>query len=52
VEKRGIDFRLTVSVGGVPIRPEDPFDIEKYLQLADEAMYRMKNNHHREIEED
>lgn len=51
VEKRGIDFRLTVSVGGVPIRPEDEFDIEKYLQLADEAMYRMKDNHHREIEE-
>ena len=52
VENRKIEFRLTVSVGGVPIRPEDTFDIEKYLQMADEAMYRMKDNHHRIIEEE
>lgn len=51
VEKRGIEFRLTVSVGGVPIRPEDEFDIEKYLQMADESMYRMKDNHHKIMEE-
>ncbi len=51
VQKRKIKFRLTVSVGGVPIRPEDEFDIEKYLQMADEAMYRMKDNHHRIIKE-
>ena len=52
VENRKIEFRLTVSVGGVPIRPEDTFDIEKYLQMADEAMYRMKDNHHKIIEEE
>ncbi len=52
VEKRGIDFHLTVSVGGVPIRPEDEFDIEKYLQMADESMYRMKNKHHKIMEEE
>ena len=52
VEKQGIDFRLTVSVGGVPIRPEEEFDIEKYLQLADESMYRMKDKHHKLMEEE
>jgi diguanylate cyclase (GGDEF)-like protein len=52
VEKRGIEFRLTVSVGGVPIRPEDEFDIEKYLQMADEYMYRMKDKHHKIMEEE
>ncbi len=52
VEKRNIKFRLTVSVGGVAIHPEDEFDIEKYLQMADEAMYRMKDNHHKIIEEE
>ena len=51
VEKMGIHFPLTVSVGGVLIRPEDAFDIEKYLQMADEAMYRMKDKHHKIMEE-
>ena len=50
VEKRGIEFRLTVSIGGVPIRPEDEFEIEKYLQMADEFMYRMKDKHHKNME--
>ncbi len=52
VEKRGIDFRLTVSIGGVEIRPEDAFDIEKHLQMADAFMYHMKDKHHRIIEEE
>ena len=52
VEKQGIEFHLTVSVGGVPIRPEAEFDIEKYLQMADEAMYRMKDKHHKNMEEE
>lgn len=51
-EHLNIDFRLTVSIGGVLIRPEDDIDIEKYLQMADISMYRMKDDHHRIIEEE
>lgn len=49
VMKRNITFRLTVSVGGVLIHPEDDIDIERYLQMADDDMYHVKNAHHEEI---
>ena len=49
VKKRGIKFRLTISVGSVRVRPDESYDIEKYLQLADEDMYEIKNAHHKEI---
>lgn len=49
VKKRGIAFRLTISVGSVLVKPEEDYDIEKYLQMADEAMYEIKNAHHKEI---
>ncbi len=49
VKKRGITFRLTISVGSVLVKPEEDYGIEKYLQMADEAMYDIKNAHHKEI---
>lgn len=50
VKKRGIDFRLTISVGSVLVRPGDTLEIEKYLQMADKDMYEIKRAHHEEIE--
>lgn len=49
VKKRGITFRLTISVGSVMVRPEEDYGIEKYLQMADEVMYEIKDAHHKEI---
>ncbi len=51
VERREIKFRLTISIGSVRLRPDENIDIEKYLQMADEAMYRVKDVHHRLLEE-
>lgn len=51
VEKREIKFPLMISVGSVKVRPEDTVEIEKYMQMADEDMYRIKNAHHRKMEQ-
>ena len=51
VKSRGITFRLTISVGSVLVQPEDDIEIEKYLQMADEDMYHVKNMHHKMHEE-
>ncbi len=50
VHRREIEFRLTISVGGVKIMPDGDCDIEKYLQMADKDMYRMKDIHHKIVE--
>ena len=49
--KRGIGFPLTISIGCALVRPEDTMEIEKYLQIADEDMYEIKQAHHKAIEE-
>ncbi|MBQ8798496.1 MAG: GGDEF domain-containing protein [Lachnospiraceae bacterium] len=50
VKKRGIEFRLTISVGSTLVQPGDTLEIEKYLQVADKDMYEIKRAHHEEIE--
>ena len=46
VKKRGIDFRLTISVGSTLVLPGDTLEVEKYLQMADKDMYDIKRAHH------
>lgn len=50
VERRGITFNLTVSIGVALVKPDEKYDIEKYLQMADIEMYSEKKEHHRKIE--
>ncbi len=52
VKKRGIEFRLTISVGSALVRPGELLEIEKYLQMADKDMYEIKRAHHEEIEKE
>lgn len=52
VKKRGIEFRLTVSIGSTRVEPGDTIEIEKYLQLADEDMYEVKDAHHKDAEKE
>lgn len=49
-KKRGIEFPLTISIGCAQVNPEDTMEIEKYLQVADEDMYDIKEAHHQKIE--
>jgi len=44
-----LQFDMTVSVGFVIIRPEDSFDIDDYIQCADDFMYEEKEKAHRAV---
>lgn len=46
VKNRQIKFELTMSIGGVYIKPGDKYDLNESLQKADENMYKMKEKHH------
>lgn len=48
IEKRKIAFPLSVSIGYAKIYPEDEFDIERSVQKADQFMYSVKEEHHKE----
>ena len=52
VKERRIAFRLTISIGSVLIHPEDDVEIEEYLQLADDDMYKVKAMHHKRLEKE
>ena len=51
IKKRGIEFPLTISIGCAQVNREDTMEIEKYLQIADEDMYEIKQAHHKALEE-
>ena len=42
-----LPFRLSVSVGYVIIDPENTLENEEYFRMADEAMYEMKREAHK-----
>ncbi|MCR5271399.1 MAG: GGDEF domain-containing protein [Lachnospiraceae bacterium] len=44
IESDKIDFPLTISTGGTIVYPDEVFDIEKCIKLADDTMYEMKKN--------
>lgn len=44
IEKRKIEFPLSVSIGYSIIRPNDGVDLERHLQKADENMYSEKHS--------
>ena len=46
-EELNMPFRLGVSVGYDIIDPENTLEYEKYFRMADEAMYDMKREAHR-----
>ena len=47
-EELNMPFRLGVSVGYVIIDPENTLEYEEYFRMADEAMYDMKREAHKE----
>lgn len=48
--KRNIAFTLKLSIGGVVLEPGGELDMESELHRADEVMYSIKKEHHREID--
>ena len=46
-EELNTPFRLSVSVGYVIIDPENTLENEEYFRMADEAMYDMKREAHK-----
>ena len=46
-EELNMPFRLGVSVGYVIIDPENTLEYEEYFRMADEAMYDMKRETHK-----
>ena len=46
-EELNLPFRLSVSVGYVIIDPENTLENEEYFRMADEAMYEMKREAHK-----
>lgn len=51
VEQRQLEFSLTMSVGGIQLKPGEEFRLNDCIQKADEFMYRVKKEHHRNAEE-
>ena len=47
-EDLNLPFRLSVSVGYVIIDPENKLGNEEYFRMADEAMYEMKQEAHKQ----
>lgn len=50
VERRKIDFPLSISIGGVHLERGEAFRLGESLQKADDFMYRVKEKHHKEID--
>jgi diguanylate cyclase (GGDEF)-like protein len=46
-QELGLPFRLSVSVGYVVVDPDNTLGNEEYFRMADEAMYEMKKEAHR-----
>jgi len=45
-----IPFPLTMSIGGTLIPPTDDIDLERFISVADETMYQMKEYKHQQIQ--
>ena len=43
-------FPLSISIGTARMLPEDTMDITEYLQIADDDMYEIKQEHHKKME--
>lgn len=46
-----LDFPLSVSIGCVYVNPKDDREIEDFVQIADEAMYKVKQDAHMRLKE-
>lgn len=46
-----LDFPLSVSVGCVYVNPKDDRNIERFVQFADEAMYKVKQEAHMRLKD-
>jgi len=44
-----IPFPLTMSIGGTLIPPTDDIDLERFISVADETMYQMKEYKHQQM---
>ncbi|MCH5341271.1 MAG: GGDEF domain-containing protein [Acetatifactor sp.] len=50
VEKRQIAFDLGLSIGVAKLEPDEEINFENALRQADQSMYAIKKEHHREID--
>ncbi len=50
VERRHIPFELSLSIGYTKLEPGGEINLESDLQRADQLMYAIKKEHHREID--
>ena len=50
MKKRDLKFPLSISIGTARMLPEDTMDITEYLQIADDDMYEIKQEHHKKME--
>lgn len=48
--RRRVPFKLSISIGMAFVRPDESEAIEKYLQMADADMYREKDKHHSDMD--
>lgn len=46
-KKRELPYTLTLSMGGLQLKPGDVFNLAESIQCADDNMYHMKQIHHR-----
>lgn len=49
VKKRGLEFPLSISIGAARMKKGDTIEIIEYLQMADDDMYEIKQEHHKKI---
>lgn len=50
VERRKIEFPLSISIGGVHLEQGEAFRLGESLQRADDFMYKVKEKHHEKID--
>lgn len=50
VERRKIEFPLSISIGGVHLERGEAFRLGESLQKADDFMYKVKEKHHEKID--
>lgn len=50
VERRQISFNLSLSIGYAKLEPGEELNLENNLRQADQLMYAVKKEHHREID--
>ena len=50
VEKGGLEYSLTMSIGCAKVSPQSVVDIEKALVIADKNMYARKDVHHKRVQ--